>query len=274
MLLAGLVWLVQRVRGGLVYDWDWASVWGFVVYTDPRSGASGPGLLLQGLLVTVRVSIWSAVIAAAAGLAIGLARASRTPFWQALGWVYVELVRNVPPLVFLFVFYFFVTSQLLPPLRLPQAAAALPETPRALLTLLLGPPELLENTLAGIIALALLEAAFVAEIVRGGIASIGKGQSEAARALGLSRWLTMRLVVLPQAIRNTLPPLGSQFISLVKDSSIVSLISIQELTFMTAQAAVSSRRTFELWLVTAGLYLAICLALALLFRRLERRRQP
>ena len=273
MLLAGLIWLVQRVRGGLVYDWDWASVWGFVVYTDPRTGVSGPGLLLQGLLVTIRVSVWSAVIAAAAGLAIGLARASRTPFWQALGWVYVELVRNVPPLVFLFVFYFFVTSQLLPLLRLPQAMVALPETPRALLTFLVGPPELVENTLAGIIALALLEAAFVAEIVRGGIASIGSGQSEAARALGLSRWLTMRLVVLPQAIRNTLPPLGSQFISLVKDSSIVSLISIQELTFMTAQAAVSSRRTFELWLVTAGLYLVICLALAILFRRLEHRRR-
>ncbi|HRY26999.1 MAG TPA: ABC transporter permease subunit, partial [Geminicoccaceae bacterium] len=97
------------------------------------------------------------------------------------------------------------------------------------------------------------------------------GQWEAAASLGLSRFDRMRDVILPQAIRATAPPLANQFISLVKDSSIVSLIAVQELTFMASQTVVTTQRTFEIWLTIGALYFLICWPLSLLFARLEKK---
>jgi polar amino acid transport system permease protein len=177
----------------------------------------------------------------------------------------------VPPLIFIFIFYFFVSSQILPALGLAGWAEGLPEATRTGLALLFGEMRRLDAFVAGTLCLGLLEAAYVAEIVRAGIQSIPAGQWEAASSLGLSRLDRMRFVILPQAVRRTLPPLASQFVSLVKDSSIVSLIAIPELTFMGSQVVNTTQRTFEVWLAVAGLYLAICLTLTLLFARLERR---
>jgi polar amino acid transport system permease protein len=109
----------------------------------------------------------------------------------------------------------------------------------------------------------------VTEIVRGGIESIDKGQWEASRSLGLTRGRTLRLVILPQAIQRTIPPLAGQFISLIKDSSIVSLISIQDLTFLGNEVAATTTRVFEAWTIVALLYFALCFALSRQFARLE-----
>ncbi len=110
----------------------------------------------------------------------------------------------------------------------------------------------------------------MAEILRAGVASVPVGQWDAAAALGMGRWTGLRLIVLPQAIRRMIPPLCGQFISLIKDSSVVSLISIQDLTFMANDVAVSTTRVFETWLTAAGLYFAVCLVLSLGFGRLEK----
>jgi polar amino acid transport system permease protein len=130
---------------------------------------------------------------------------------------------------------------------------------------------LLPNFLSGLICLALFEGAYVTEIVRAGIEAVPKGQWEAASALGMNSGQMMREVVLPQAVQQMIPPLAGQFISLVKDSSLISLISIQELTFAGTELAVSSGRVFEVWLTVAALYFLLCFGLARLFRRLERR---
>ena len=106
---------------------------------------------------------------------------------------------------------------------------------------------------------------------RAGIQSIDRGQWEAARAIGLSRFNVLRDIILPQAIKKILPPLAGQFITLVKDSSIVSLISIQELTFLTQEVANTTTQFFEAWLLTGFLYFIVCYPLALLFGRLERK---
>jgi polar amino acid transport system permease protein len=111
----------------------------------------------------------------------------------------------------------------------------------------------------------------VTEIIRAGVTSIEKGQWEAAAAVGLSRLRTLRLVILPQAIQRVTPPLANQFISLVKDSSIVSLISIQELTFLGNEVAASTSRVFEVWIVVAAMYFLLCWGLSIGFGRLERR---
>ena len=135
----------------------------------------------------------------------------------------------------------------------------------------MGGLSLLKHFLSATIVLALFEGAYVAEILRAGIQSIGIGQWDAALALGMGRLRALRLVILPQALARMVPPLAGQFISLIKDSSVVSLISIQDLTFMANDVAVSTTRVFETWITASALYFGVCLVLSLGFRRLERR---
>jgi polar amino acid transport system permease protein len=149
-----------------------------------------------------------------------------------------------------------------------RIARASPETLKVL-ALLFGQPDLLPNFLSGLICLALFEGAYVAEIVRAGVESIPRGQWEGAAALGLPPRPTLAKIILPQALRAVVPPLAGQFVSLIKDSSLISLISIQELTFAGTELAVSSGRVFEVWLTVAALYFLLCFGLARLFRRLE-----
>lgn len=176
------------------------------------------------------------------GLFAGLCRLSSNPTLRDLTTVYVELVRGTPLLVQIFIFYFFIGTVLN-----------------------------LSREFAGVAALALFTGAYVAEIVRAGVQSIAKGQNEAARSLGLNAGQSMRHVILPQAFKRVLPPLAGQFISLVKDTSLVSVIAITELTKSGREAITTSFSTFEIWFCVAGLYLLINLPLSHLASRLERR---
>lgn len=271
-VLAALVgWLAWRIDAVLVYRWDWSVVPRFLMRTDEATGRLVPNLLLTGFIVTVRLMVWGSLLAAVVGLLIGLCRVSGNLFLRLMSRAYVETIRNVPPLVFIFIFYFFVSSQIMPTLGLAAWADRLDPATRAVIGFLFGQPRQLEAFVAGVLCLAMFEAAYVAEIVRAGIGSVAQGQWEAATSLGLSRFDRMRYVILPQAIQKTVPPLASQFISLIKDSSIVSLISIPELTFMASQTVVTTRRVFEIWLTVAALYFALCFLFSLLFRRLEKR---
>ena len=110
--------------------------------------------------------------------------------------------------------------------------------------------------------------------MRAGVLSVERGQWDAARSIGLGRWHTLRLVVLPQALKNTAAPLVGQLILLVKDSAILSVISVPELTFSAQEAAVSSRQIFEVWLIAAGFYFALCWPLLRLAQNLENRGAP
>ncbi|MBL0930155.1 MAG: amino acid ABC transporter permease, partial [Alphaproteobacteria bacterium] len=141
----------------------------------------------------------------------------------------------------------------------------------ATIEMLFGPARLLPAILSAILCMALFEGAYVTEIVRGGVQSIERGQWDAAKAMALTQVQTLRLVVLPQAIQRTLPPLAGQFISLVKDTSIVSLISIQDLTFLGNEVAATTTRLFETWIIIAVLYFLLCWSLSLAFARLETR---
>jgi polar amino acid transport system permease protein len=210
------------------------------------------------------------LLAALIGGVVGVCRVAHSLFLRLISRAYVELIRNIPPLVFIFIFYFFISGQIMPLLEVEDWGAAGPETLKTL-AWLLGPPELLPNFLSGLICLAMFEGAYVAEIVRAGIEAVPKGQSEAARALGMHSGQVLSEIVLPQAVEKMIPPLAGQFISLIKDSSLISLISIQELTFAGTELAVSSGRVFEVWLTVAALYFLLCFGLARLFRRLEQR---
>ena len=267
----GLIgYVLHRAQGHFHYNWDWWLIPGYFARYDAEHGWV-LNLLGRGLLATVRLALWGSVLAALIGGAMGMCRVSRSLFLRLLSRTYVELIRNIPPLVFIFIFYFFISGQLMPVLEVENGlAAAGPETLRVL-AFLFGPPELLPNFLSGLICLALFEGAYITEVVRAGIEAVPKGQWEAARALGMDSGQVMGEIVLPQAIQKMIPPLAGQFISLIKDSSLISLISIQELTFTGNELAVSSGRVFEVWLTVAGLYFLLCFGLARLSRRLERR---
>ena len=171
----------------------------------------------------------------------------------------------------LFVFFFFLSSQFVPLLGIDQISVDASPRTIAVLEILLGPPELFANVISGIICLALFEGAYITEIIRAGIESIDKGQTEAGLSIGLSRLQTLRWIIFPQAVRKVIPPLAGQFITLIKDSSILALISIQELTFLAQEVAYSTQYVFEVWLFVAGVYFCNSYSLAFLFTRLEKR---
>ena len=272
VVVAALVAIVAwRAESVLAYRWNWAPVWGFVVRFDPTSQQWVANLILQGLATTLRVSFWAALVAGAVGLVMGLARVSKRLFFRLVARTYVEFVRNMPPLVFLFVVFFLLTSQIAPALGIEPWARSLGPDARWWMATLVGPPEFLPAVLSAIVCLGLFEGAYVAEIVRAGIQSVPKGQTEAGQALGLSPLATTRHVVMPQALANMTPPLAGQFISLVKDSSIVSLVSVQDLTFLGSEVAGTTNRLFETWILVAALYFLVCFSLSLAFGRLEAR---
>ena len=144
-------------------------------------------------------------------------------------------------------------------------------TPNELTLLFFGTPNLWENLLSGVLCIGLLSAAYIAEVVRSGLEGIEKGQWEAAQVLGLSTWSKYRFIIAPQVLSDIAPSLAGQAISLVKDSSIVALISIQELTFVGTEIANSSGLIFEIWLFVGLSYLVLCLGLSLIFRKIEKR---
>ena len=260
-LLAAIGFVALRVNTVLIYRWNWAPIPNYLLRWDEARGLV-PNLLLQGLATTLRLSLWGMALAGLFGVIVVLARTSRLLFLRLCGRAYIELMRNTPPLVLVFVGYFFVASQIMPLLPIDALARILPEA-------LTGEPRLLRNFLAALLVLAMFEGAYVAEILRAGIESVEQGQWDAAAALGLTRTGALRRVILPQAVARMIPPLGGQFISLVKDSSIVSLVSVQDLTFMANDVAVSTQRVFETWLTTAAIYFALCFALSRLFARWE-----
>lgn len=268
---AAAIYAWVRVSDVLVYNWSWGFLPKVLFRKDAQSGWWEPNVLLEGLLTTIRLSLWAMVIACILGLALGVMATMTRLLPRLVSLAYVGLIRNIPPLVFIFVFYFFISSQIMPALGVDVWARNLSPTGEQVMGLLLGPPDILENLISGVLCLALFEAAYIAEIVRAGIQSVPESQTEGAKSLGLSRYQTFRLVVLPQALRAVTPPLANQFILLVKNSAIVSLISVQELTFMGSEIAISTGRRFETWITVAAMYFVLCYGLAWAFARMERR---
>ncbi|MDH4249044.1 MAG: amino acid ABC transporter permease [Deltaproteobacteria bacterium] len=207
-----------------------------------RHTVTRAGVLIQGLITTLEISFYSGLIGLVIGLFTSFARISRNPTLLALSTLYVELIRGTPLLVQIFIFYFFIGTVLQ-----------------------------LSRYSAGVLALAIFVGAYAAEIFRSGIQSIHRGQMEAARSLGMSHVQAMTHVILPQAFKRVLPPLAGQFISLIKDSSLVSVIAITDLAKAGREVVSNTFATFEIWFVVAGLYLVLTFSLSMLTRTLERR---
>jgi polar amino acid transport system permease protein len=270
-LAAFAAYVYHRVDTVLRYNWNWSPIPAYFFRWDEQEGRYVANLLVQGLATSFRLAVFGIALAAVIGVVMGLCRTSDNLFLRMVSRSYVELVRNIPPLVFLFLFYYFFSSQIVPLLGIENVVRGASPAALAVIDALFGAPALFADFVSGLIVLALFEGAYVTEIVRAGIQSVGRAQWEGGASVGLTRFQVMRFVVMPQAVQRILPPLANQFITLIKDSSIVSLISIQELTFLSLEIAASTTRVFEVWITVAVMYFAICYACALLFARLERR---
>lgn len=276
LILAVLVgvtaYIGLRMQGALNYNWRWELIPDYILrYREDRQEWFA-NLLLQGLFATIRISIYASILALVIGVGLGIARCSENLTTRLLARTYLELLRNIPPVVIIFIFFFFLSQQLIDALNLNSWARGIARGDNAhIWEFFFGDMRRFPSLVSGVIVLAMFEAAFVGEIVRAGIQSVPKGQREAARAIGMTRFQELRYIVMPQAMRKVVPPMANQFISLIKDSSIISLISVQELTYKTVELVASTRLIFEAWLTTAAFYFILCFGLSLVFRRLENR---
>jgi aspartate/glutamate/glutamine transport system permease protein len=200
-------------------------------------------MLLEGYRTTVLVSFLAMLLSLVLGILVAALRTSGIAPLAWLGTIYVEVFRNTPLLIQLY-FYFFGLGRL---------------------GLRLGAFE------AGVAALGIYTGAYVAEVVRSGVLAVDRGQTDAARSLGLGHLQTLRFVVLPQAVRTVLPPLGNLGIALVKNSALVGSIALADLLYVSDLIQSRTFRTFEMFTAVIVFYLSLTLPLALLVSRLERR---
>ena len=211
-----------------------------------------PGLLVVGLWFTLKISVLATIFGVIIGIIGGLTRISGNP---ALKWttiVYVEIIRGSPLLVQILIWYF-ILGTVINELLAAYGVGRIPAW------------------WYGVASLACFAGAYVTEIVRAGIQSIHRGQMEAARSLGMSYGQAMRYIIMPQALRRILPPLAGQFISLIKDSSLLGIIAIRELTKAAREAVTASLQPFEIFMLCAVLYLVLTFTLSMLVQQLERR---
>jgi len=248
------------------------------IAVDPGTQAAAR-VLRRGLAVTIRVTIVGFAFAMVLGLAAGLGRTAQGRAIREAASLYVELVRGVPLLVLILWVGFGLTPWALGQVRETVTAAreaglALGGTVAALDTALAPcrrPQSCISLEARGILGLGVGYGAYIAEVVRAGIESVALGQREAALSLGMTRWQTMRLVVLPQALRLTLPPLGNDFIAMLKDSSLVSVLAVPDLVQQARFHISRTFQPFEVWNLVALTYLVMTASLSLGVRALERR---
>lgn len=209
--------------------------WSIIIHYFP--------FLLKGALLTLQISVISLALGLIVGLIAALSILSKNWFLHFPGRFYVWIIRSTPLLVQLFLIYF----------GLPQFGIDL------------------SPFWSGVLALALNTGAYNAETIRGGIISVPHGQVEAARSLGMSARLTMRRIVLPQAMKLIIPPLGNNFVILIKDTSLVSTITLVELTLTAQRLIGSTYKPFEMYLMAAVLYAVLTTSASVLLAQFEKR---
>jgi len=228
-----------------------------------------------GVVVTLRITLLAFPIATVIGLITGLMRTSKNVVFFTLSTLYVETIRGIPMVVLVLMIAFALVPVFVDMVKLIGEKGLLQFGPESLGGLFSNLSQFsirsISMELRFVIAIAIGYGAFEAEIFRAGIQSISRGQMEAARSLGMSYFQAMRFIILPQAIRRVLPPLGNDFIAMLKDSSLATVLAVNELTQLTRLRRSSTFRVMEAFNVAAFLYLSMTLVLSALVRLLEER---
>ncbi len=259
-------WVLLIIAGGILALW--------FIFTDANYYETFK-FLLAGVKTTIRITLTAFPIAIIIGLFTGLARLSKNIILYTISTMYVELMRGIPMVVLLLMVAFAVVPMLVEIINnvgewglyfFDNSFLQNVSTNFAEFSIRKIPMEL-----RAVFALSIGYGAFEAEIFRAGIQSIGKGQIEASRSLGMSYFQSLRFIILPQAVRRVLPPLGNDFIALLKDSSLATVLAVAELTQLTRIRKASTFRVMETFNVAAFLYLSLTLVLSAVVRFLERR---
>ncbi len=235
-----IVWLILISTLRLGYFWQWYRIPQYLFRVE--DGYLVAGELTLGLLFTLRIASVSLVLALVIGLVTALARLSDSWIGRLMTRLYLEVIRNTPLVVQVYLVYF-----------------------------VIGPVLGLGRFSSAVLALSLFEGSYMSEIFRAGIVSIHKGQWEAAYSLGLSNFNIYRKVIFPQAFQRILPPLTGEVISLIKNTSLVSLVALADLAFQARVIAADTFLTFEVWFTVAFLYLLITVPFSVLVNLLEKR---
>jgi polar amino acid transport system permease protein len=270
LILLLAAYIAYRLTMKLNYKWNWSIIPQYLFFFDETEGRWKANVLIQGLLTTIRLTVWSTLLAIVFGFITGIMRTTPRLFNRLVGRSYVELIRNVPPLVLIFIFYFFVSDQIMPLLGVDEFIRSRSPGTQKVLGFFFSSPDLFTAFISGVFTVAIFQGAYITEIVRAGIQSISRGQWEASYALGLSWRQQMTDIILPQALKRVLPPLANEFINTLKYSAIVSVISIQELTFQAMQVMAATYVTIEIWLTVTVIYLIMCMILSFGVQWLER----
>ena len=234
----------ERVKLNLDASYKFSYVLGEDVYEGDYIATKSQkktGPILNGLWVTLKISLFAAILTFIIGTIVAFMKLSSYQFLKDIATVYITIVRGTPLLVQIFLFYFIVANIFE-----------------------------LDRFVAGVLALSIFFGAYMAEILRGAIQSIDKGQLEAANSLGISKFQAMRHIILPQAFKRALPTLVGEMIALVKDSSLVSVISITDLTKVGKEIVANTFSPFETLIVIALVYLSITSVLSYIGHRLEK----
>lgn len=237
---------------------------GFAIYRDPIYRDLFT-IVSRGVVTTIWVTVVSFALACVLGLAIAAAEMSRWRLAREVARFYVQLIRGIPIIVILS----YTAFVGVPMMVAGYGALFAPLIEAGHLPVILVRD--IDLVWRAVFALMIGYAAFIAEIFRAGLQSVGIGQIEAALALGLRRWQVFWTIVLPQAMRVVLPPLGNDFIAMIKDSALVSAIGVADIAYMGKVAATNNFRYFETYNIVAFLYLVMTLGLSLAMRALERR---
>lgn len=245
-------WLVAVAAIGLYLFWQVLTV---------EAYARVLATLRKGIWVTIYVTLVSYTMACVLGLALAMAALSRSLILRQLARFYVEVVRGIPIIVLLLYVAFVLAPAMVAGWNWIAQTVGLDPIRTRDFSLLWR----------AVIALTIAYSSFLAEVFRAGLQSVDKGQIEAAEALGLNRWLRFRLIVFPQALRMILPPLGNDFVAMVKDSSLVSVLGVTDVTQLGKVTAAGNFRYFETYNVVALVYLTITISLSLALRRFEKR---
>jgi polar amino acid transport system permease protein len=245
-------WLIALAATAI---WLYYEVWANGIYAQAMQ------TLAKGIGITVFVTVVAYSSACVLGLLLALAVMSRWVWLRQLARLWIEVVRGVPIIVLLLYVAFVISPVLIGALA------------KAMEYVGLEPVRTRDFPLMAraIIALTIAYSAFLAEIFRAGLQAVDEGQVEAAESLGLSAWLRFRLVVFPQAFRTILPPLGNDFVAMVKDSSLVSVLGVSDITQLGKVTAAGNFRYFETYNIVALLYLTMTIGLSLVLRRIEQR---
>jgi len=271
LIVAALSIFFSRMNTVLEYNWKWDAIPDYFFFWDTKTGELKANILVQGFITTIKLSIWSTLIGFFLGTRSGVMGAKGSFEQRFISRAYVETIRNIPSLVLVIIFYYFVSSQFLDVLHIDIWLRGSSEIVQHIAGFFFAGPGQINSFISAVIALGLYEGAYVSEIVRGGIISIHQGQWEASFSIGLSKTKTFLLVILPQTFRKVAFPLAGQFISTIKDSAIVSVISIQELTFQGMELMAVTFLTFEIWITITLLYFILTFTVSNIVALLEKK---